>query len=476
MAGYEDYLQANPKAKKPVAPVKAAAPTPDELLQKSIAAMKLKNRNSAYMGDFGDGGAVGQYNDPTSTPTPTLTPAQIQTTLADLEKESTNATAAIDAAIAEAEAAGKAGDDAVAEGILAAEKAAGVPAGTFEPVGKLLRYEVGKTSNSRIPVYADGLGGEFKGEETFNPVQPGSGGFSDTSFKESTTITLASGTFANTVALLMGENEAGQPWVEELRLLAQGFVNTGSDTEEAMNLALRDAKAKGKAGKFVQRFSAIFKLQDRLNAGETVQVPSIADYVKSEQTLGDVFRNIGMPELANQEVMAKVFGDANKSVSEATAIISNIFSTIDNAPSALKADLQAIAPGADRTAIAKALLFGKDGIDALTKKVAKISQVSAAKSQGIILDESTAVDLAAGGETYGTSLGKFATVKQLERGQALGRMSNIGFTQQDAIASTFQSNAAADEKIRRIEEEEKNRYAAKGGRLASQNRSTAGQI
>jgi hypothetical protein len=55
-------------------------------------------------------------------------------------------------------------------------------------------------------------------------------------------------------------------------------------------------------------------------------------------------------------------------------------------------------------------------------------------------------------------------------------MSNIGFTQQDAIASTFQSSAAADEKIRRITEEEQNRYAAKSGRLASQNRSTAGQV
>ena len=403
-------------------------------------------------------------------------PAYVAPTLDELLAVSTDALATAQAATAEADAFGAAGDADVEEAKVLEAKKTGADPKVFEPVGKILRYIVGKAPGSRIAVYADGVGGEFNGEEIPNPVQPGSGGFSDTSFTKSTTVTLASNTFANTVALLMGENEAGQPWVEELRTLAQGFVNTGSDTEEAMNLALRDAKTKGKASKFVQRFSAIFKLQDRLNAGETVQVPSIADYVKSEQALGDVFRNVGMPELANQEVMAKVFGDANKSVSEATAIISDIFSTIDNAPSALKADLQAIAPGADRTAIAKALLFGKDGIDALTKKVAKISQVSAAKSQGIILDESTAADLAAGGETYGTSLGKFATVKQLERGQALGRMSNIGFTQQDAIASTFQSSAAADEKIRMIEEGERNRFRSRSGALLSQNRNTAGQI
>jgi LysM repeat protein len=345
----------------------------------------------------------------------------------------------------------------------------------FPAVGTLLRYVAGKTSGFRIPVYADGKGGEFEGQETLNPVNPGSTGFSDISTTATTTITLASNTFANTVALLMGETEATQSWVEELRQLAQGFINTGSDTDEAINLALRDAKAKGKASKFVQRFDAIFKLQDRLNAGEAVQVPTIAEYVKSEQALGDVFRNMGLPELATQTVTSKVLGEANKSVAEATAIITDIFGAIDNAPSALKADLQALAPGVDRTGIAKALLLGKDGILELTKKVASISQVSAAKSQGVTITSAMGSDLAAGGAQYGTSLTKFGEVKRLERGQSLGRMSNINFTQDDAIASTFNSSAAANEKIRKIEEEERNRFTARIGRLASQNRSS-GQI
>jgi hypothetical protein len=54
-------------------------------------------------------------------------------------------------------------------------------------------------------------------------------------------------------------------------------------------------------------------------------------------------------------------------------------------------------------------------------------------------------------------------------------MSNIDFTQNEAIASTFSSSAAADEKIRKIQEEEANRFAARGGRLASQNRAS-GQV
>jgi hypothetical protein len=335
----------------------------------------------------------------------------------------------------------------------------------FPKAGTLLRYKAGKATGSRIAVYADGNGGEFDGEETNNPVNPSSTGFTDTGV-----VTLAANTFANTIGLLMGELEATQPWVEELRTLTQGFINTGSSVDEAINLALRDAKAQGKASKFVNRFSAIFKLQDRLNAGETVQVPSIADYVKSEQALGDVFRAVNLGDLATQEVAAKILGDANKSVAEATAIISDVFGAIDNAPEALKNDLKTYFPGADRTSIAKALLLGKEGADELTKKVKSIEQFSAAKSQGVGIDLATGADLAAGGATYGTSLGKFATIKQLERGQDLGRMSNIDFTQQDAIGATFKSSAAAAEKIRRIDEEEANRFAARGGRLASQSR------
>lgn len=350
-------------------------------------------------------------------------------------------------------------------------KKAAEPAPTdFPKAGTIKEYKPGSKSGYRIAVYHDGYGGTFDGAEELNPVEPGSTGFTSTD-TGTTNVTLARNTFANTMALLVGETEAAQPWVNELYDLMQGFLNTGSTVEEAQNLALREAKNKGTASKFVQRFSAIFKLQDRLNAGEAVQVPSIGDYVKSEQALGDVFRSIGLGELATQEMAGKILGDANKSVSEATDIINNVFNAIDNAPGALGADLKTyLDKGVDRTSIAKALLTGKEGVVELTKKVKSIEQLSAAKSQGVTIDLATGADLAAMGADYGTSMGKFATVKQLERGQSLGRMSNIDFTQQEAIASTFQANAAANEKIRKIKEEELNRFSGASGRLASQSR------
>jgi len=58
----------------------------------------------------------------------------------------------------------------------------------------------------------------------------------------------------------------------------------------------------------------------------------------------------------------------------------------------------------------------------------------------------------------------------------LGRMSNIDFTQQEAIDATFSQNVKAQDKINKIAEEEMNRFSGRSGRLASQNRSSAGLI
>jgi hypothetical protein len=295
-------------------------------------------------------------------------------------------------------------------------------------------------------------------------------------YKEEETKTLARDTFTNTLALIMGDAEATQPWVNELYDLMQGFVNTGSTIEEAQNLALREAKKLGKASKFVQRFDAIFKLQDRLNAGEAVQVPTIAEYVRSEQKLGDVFRAVGLGELATQDIAKKILGDANKSVDEATLLISDVFGAIDNAPDVLKNDLKTYFPGADRTSIAKAILLGKEGAVELTKKVRGIEQLSAAKSQGVTIDLATGTNLALGGADYGTSLDRFGTVKRLERGQMLGKMSGIDLTQQEAINATFSQDVRAQDKINKIAEEEMNRFSGRSGRLASQNRGSAGLI
>ena len=301
-------------------------------------------------------------------------------------------------------------------------------------------------------------------------IVPGSGGLSSTGTK-----TLALDTFKNTLALLFGAKEAGQPWVTALYTSASKFYNTGSTIDESINLSLQDIRYNKELKPFTDRFKGIYALTDRLAGGEAIQVPTVAEYFKSESDMGDILRAAGMGELATQDFLGDIIG-RGKSVLEVTNLITDTFDRIDNAPSALKADLLRAFPGADRASIAKAMLTGVAGAAELTKKVKAISVQSAAKTQGITIDDLTSQDIAAQGYDYNKSLTNFATVAQTaQRGATLGRMSGIDLTQQEAIASAFGSNAAADEKLRKIREEEANRFSATSGRLASQNR-TAGLI
>jgi hypothetical protein len=301
-------------------------------------------------------------------------------------------------------------------------------------------------------------------------VVPGSGGMAADGTK-----TLALDTFKNTLALLFGAKEASQPWVTALYTSASKFYNSGSTIDESINLSLQDVRYNKDLKPFTDRFNGIYALTDRLAKGEAIEVPTVAEYFKTESDMGDVLRTAGMGELATQDFLGGIIG-LGKSLLEVTNLINDTFNRIDNAPSALKADLQAAFPGADRTSIAKAMLTGPKGAAELTKKVKAISVQSAAKTQGVTISDLTSQDIAAQGYDYNKSLTGFATVKQTaERGATLGRMSGIDLTQQEAIASAFGSNAAADEKIRKITEEEKNRFGATSGRLASQNR-TAGLI
>lgn len=286
--------------------------------------------------------------------------------------------------------------------------------------------------------------------------------------------TMAMDTFKQTLGNLFGAGEMDKPWVAALYKVVSGYYTTGSTIAEALNLSLTDAENNPDLATFKDRFAPIYAIRERLRKGEAVAVPTIAEYVKSESDLGDIFREAGLGELATQKFLGDVL--TFKSVLTAGNLITDIFSRIDNAPSALKNDLTSMMGlGISRTDIAKALLTGKDGFDALDKKVKQLTVFSAAKTQGVDIGMDTATDLANTGD-YANSLDKFKTVKQLERGQALGSMSGIDYTQKESIDSTFYSNAAAAEKERIISEQEINRFKARSGRLQSQNRNVSGLI
>ena len=306
-------------------------------------------------------------------------------------------------------------------------------------------------------------------------VTPGSTGMETGSDR-----TLALDTFKNTLALFFGAKEMTQPWANALFKTVSSYYKSGSDIQESLNLALQDARNKPELEPFTKRFAGVFALQDRLAKGEAIDVPTIAEFFKSESALGDRFRELGLGDLATQEILGEVLG-TGKSVAAVLNLVNDVFLTIDNAPEALKKDLQAVAPGIDRTSIAKALLLGKRGAEELQKQIKEVSVLSAAKSQGLAISNALAADLAAGGAEYGTSLANFGKVAvgaaplqkltEISTGQAVKPEE----AQTSLIKSIFQQNVQEQERIRLEAEKEAARFSGASGTfgsrsLASRNR------
>jgi hypothetical protein len=298
-------------------------------------------------------------------------------------------------------------------------------------------------------------------------VNPGA-----TGFEAGATKTLALDTFKNTLALFFGPSEVSQPWANALFQVVSSFYKSGSTIDESLNLALRDARNNPALKPFTDRFAGVYALQDRRAKGEAIDVPTIAEFFKSQEELGVRLRDVGLGDLATNEILGEVLG-TGKSVASVLNLVNDVFMTIDNAPEQLKKDLQAVAPGIDRTSIAKALLLGKRGAEDLQKQIKEVSIISAAKSQGIGVDNALAADLAARGIDYGTALTNFGTVAkgapelqkltEISTGQAVKPVS----AQETIIKSLFQQDVKEQEKIRLEAEKEAARFGGASGTMGS---------
>jgi hypothetical protein len=283
---------------------------------------------------------------------------------------------------------------------------------------------------------------------------------------------MAIDTFRNTLALFFGAAEMNQPWVNALYGVTSKYYKTGSTIDESLNLALQDVRNNPELAPFTKRFKGVYELQDKLVSGMAVSVPTIAEFFKSQEALGEVMNRAGFADLATQEFLGDVLG-TGKSVAETTALINQVFTAIDNAPEQLKRDLAMVAPGADRTSIAKALLLGSQGAAALNKQIAARTVFSAARSQGLNIDMGTAADYAARGFDYGTSLTSFGTVARgrepFERLTEIstGKAVTPEQAQITLQQSVFENSVEAQEKIRLEAEREAARFSGRAGTIGS---------
>lgn len=281
--------------------------------------------------------------------------------------------------------------------------------------------------------------------------------------------TLASDTFKATLGLLFGSTEAAKPYVTQLYGLVSNFYKTGSTVDEAINLALYQAENEKSIPEFTKRFKGLFDIRDMKQKGMAVTVPTIAEFFATEAKMGEILTNAGLGDLATEDFLGGIIGQ-NKSALEVGNLISDVFTTIDYAPTELKKTLQTYFPGVDRASIAKAILTGKEGAQELSQKVKNVSVLSAAQQQGVTIDLAAATDIAKQGYDYQQSLSGFGQVKNLARAGTIAEFGGSKFTQEQAQQAVFGKNVQQQNILEDLKKQEEARYQGSSGRFASKNR------
>ena len=296
---------------------------------------------------------------------------------------------------------------------------------------------------------------------------------------ESTTGNLSLDAFINTLTLLMGKEEASKPYVKELYGLVSRFYKQGSTIADSINLALYQAKEEKAIPEFTNRFSGIFKLQERRAKGEAIDVPTIAEYIKSQERLGEILRRSALGDLANETFLNTVMG-TGKSVDESVGIVTDVFDLIDNAPAVFKAQVAKTFPSVTRAQLAQALLTGSEGVKQLQRTVNKAGVIAAGTAQGLEISEALAGNLVSRGQSFGTAgTGFLRTAQILPEAQRLtsieaGLAPSQPYTVEQAVSATFEQNAAELQKLADLSEREGARFASRPGTIGS--RTFASQV
>lgn len=284
---------------------------------------------------------------------------------------------------------------------------------------------------------------------------------------------LASDTFRNTFALAFGKEEASKSYVGELYKLVSGFYKTGSTVDESINLAVRQARVDKTIPEFTKRFEGLFMLDDMLASGKLVDVPTVAEFIASENEAATLLREAGMPDLATSEFVGTQVLGKGKSVAEVGRILNNAFYAIDNAPAEVKTVLAEKYPTATRSGLAAALIAGEKGAAQLQKEIAGYTIVAAARSQGITTDLAKGMDYAAQGQTFAsakTGFGQVATAtdayqKILEiQGKVPVKTAEVQASLQKAI---LDKDITEQEKLRKAAEQEAASYKGSAGVIGS---------
>jgi len=287
--------------------------------------------------------------------------------------------------------------------------------------------------------------------------------------------TLAKDVFKATLALYFGEAELAKGWMDELYNAVSKFYLNGQDVATSFNMALLDSRNNPNLKAFTDRFKGIYALQDLRQAGKPVSVPTIAEYVAAQKGMADIFSEVGLTDLATEQFTGDLIGKGN-SVTTVADKISKAFQRIDMAPKAIKDTLSRYFPTVDRTTLAKTLLTGQKGVDALVDELSQYEVLAAAEQQGLGsinriggVDLGRAQEYARMGETFSSLTPQFSKIaRALPTTSKLAGISRTEDIGQVGLERALITQSAKDlQKLEELTSQEEARFMGKAGRILS---------
>lgn len=269
-------------------------------------------------------------------------------------------------------------------------------------------------------------------------------------------------------------NVQQESWIQGLYDLAVEQVAAGVSYKNDplfYDLILKNPKA---PQQFKDRFKVITDLQERKNAGENIpHIPTIAEYVATENQYDSILTDYGMKDLATTENYAKLM--SNRVDPNTLAGRLNIaYDVVRSSDKALRDQFGSLTD----TDLAKALVLGPDGVKDLQRKV-DIANIKAEMTTRNMQTYTTAEQLQGAGLTRAdVKQGLSMLQEQLPSAQRLEGLYG-GMTPQETQQSLEQEifQGIPSERRKKLAEREQAAFSGTSGiQRSSLSRRTSGMV
>lgn len=188
----------------------------------------------------------------------------------------------------------------------------------------------------------------------------------------------AGSVFRSTLKTMFPGSE-NDTWINQLFEAAKPRLTVGFDTTDILDLMIQNGET---PTAFNQRFKGIFELDRRRDAGETVYVPRIAEYVAGEEEYSRLMTRLGMSSLGTRENYGTLVGN-DVSLSEVTDRVAEAYNRVKSLDADVLAGLKEQFPSLKQEDLVQSVLT-KETPGELEKRIIRSEIGVEARQAGVV--------------------------------------------------------------------------------------------